>query len=59
MQETKNRQKRNVKGSMDFNPILIIGNDVPQSAPASKVKKTALALLLSNGWRKGLSPWLL
>jgi len=45
-EETKKRQKTNVNGSIVFNPIFIIGKDVPQRQPASNVKKTALALLL-------------
>ena len=33
-QETRKRQKTNVKGSIVFNPILMIGNEVPHNAPA-------------------------
>lgn len=49
-QETKKRQNKNVKGSIVFSPIFMIGNEVPHSAPANRVKNTALALLLSNEW---------
>ncbi len=56
MQDTKNRQKTNVKGLMVSNPILIIGNDVPHNAPARMVIKTALALLLNLGMGNRLSP---
>jgi len=44
--ETKKRQKTNVNGSIVFNPIFIIGKDVPHRQPASNVKNTALAILL-------------
>jgi len=45
--ETRKRQNKNVNGSIVFNPIFIIGKDVPQRHPASKVKNTAFALLLT------------
>ena len=57
MQETKKRQNRNEKGSIVSSPIFMIGNEVPHSAPAKRVKNTALALLLNIEWGNGASPF--
>jgi hypothetical protein len=46
--DTKKRQKTKVKGSIVFNPIFIMGNDVPHRTPAKIVKKTALLLVLNS-----------
>ena len=54
-QDTRKRQKTNVKGSMVSNPIFMIGKEVPHKAPAKRVKNMALVLLLSTLWVPHLS----
>jgi len=53
IQEMKKRQNTNVKGSIVFSPILMIGKEVPHNTPAKIVEKTALALSLNRCWGKG------